>query len=101
MGGYTYDELVRLHEQMTWQLSELPAEGLVEFHVDQRNGVIEVLVNRQYDHGALNTLVAGIPGDAYEVLETADSAEGAEVSPARRPRGLLGRLGRFIGRGGR
>ena len=101
MGGYTYDELVRLHEQMTWQLSELPAEGLVEFHVDQRKGVIEVLVNRQYDHGALNALVAGIPRDAYEVLETADSAEGAGSSPARRPRGLLGRFGRFMRRGGR
>jgi hypothetical protein len=98
MGGYTYDELVRLHDQMTWQLGELPAEGLIEFHVDQRKGVIEVLVNRQYDHEALNALVAGIPGDAYEVLETADSAEGAGVSPARRPRGLLGGLGRFMGR---
>jgi hypothetical protein len=100
MGGYTYDQLVRLHEQMTSQLSELPAEGLVEFHVDQRKGVIEVLVNRQHDHAALNALVAGIPRDAYEVLETADSAEGAAGSPARRLRGLPGRLGRFMRRGG-
>jgi hypothetical protein len=98
MGGYTYDELVRLHEQMTRQVNQLTIEGLVEFRVNQHKGLIEVLVDGPYDHGGLNALVAGIPRDAFEVVETADPGEGAGVSPARRLRGVLGRLGRFMRR---
>jgi hypothetical protein len=97
MDGYTYDELVRLHEQMTWQVNHLTVEGLVEFRVNQHKGRIEVLVDGPYDHGALNALVAGIPRDAYEVLETAGAGdEGAAVSSARLGRRLRERLGRFM-----
>jgi hypothetical protein len=95
MDGYTYDELVRLHEQMTRQVNHLTVEGLVEFRVNQHKGRIEVLVDGPYDHGALNALVAGIPRDAYEILETAGAGDGAAVSPARLGRRLRGRLGRF------
>jgi hypothetical protein len=98
MDGYTYDELVRLHEQMTWQVNHLTVEGLVEFRVNQHKGRIEVLVDGPYDHGALNALVAGIPRDAYEVLETAGAGDGSAVSPARLLRRLGGRLGRFMRR---
>ena len=94
MDGYTYDELVRLHDQMTRQVHHLTVEGLVEFRVNQHKGRIEVLVDGPYDHGALTALVAGIPRDAYEVLETAGRGEGAASSPA----GLLRRLGRRLGR---
>jgi hypothetical protein len=62
--------------------------------VNQHKGRIEVLVDGPYDHGALNALVAGIPRDAYEVLETAGAGEGAAASPA----GLLRRLGGSLGR---
>jgi hypothetical protein len=96
MDGYTYDELVRLHDQMTRQVNQLTVEGLVEFRVNQHKGRIEVLVDDPYDHGALNALVAGIPRDAYEVLETAGVGEGAAVSPAGLLRRLGGRLGRFM-----
>jgi hypothetical protein len=82
MGGYTYDELVRLHEQMTKQVNQLTVEGLVEFRVNQHKGRIEVLVDGPYDHEALKSLVAGIPRDAYEALETAGAAEAAAVSHA-------------------
>ena len=41
--GYTYDELVRLHAQMTRQVHHITVEGLVEFRVNQHNGRIEVL----------------------------------------------------------
>jgi hypothetical protein len=99
MGGYTYDELVRLHEQMTRQVNQLTVEGLVEFGVNQRTGRIEVLVDGPYDHEALQALVVGIPRDAYEVLETAGSAEAA-VRPAGPLRRFLGRLGRRMRRSG-
>jgi hypothetical protein len=39
MDGYTYDELVRLHEQMTRQVNHLTVEGLVEFRVNQHKAV--------------------------------------------------------------
>ena len=45
MDGYTYDELVQLHEQMTRQVNHLTVEGLVEFRVNQHKGRIEVLVD--------------------------------------------------------
>ena len=98
MGGYTYDELVRLHEQMTKQVHQLTFEGLVEFRVNQHKGRIEVLVDGPYNHEALKALVVGIPHDAYEVLEAAGSAEAAAVSPAGPLRRFLGRLGRFMRR---
>jgi hypothetical protein len=59
MDGYTYDELVRLHDQMTRQVHHITVEGLVEFRVNQHKGRIEVLVDDPYDHDALNALVAG------------------------------------------
>lgn len=96
MDGYTYDELVRLHEQMTWQVNHLTVEGLVEFRVNQHKGRIEVLVDGPYDQEALNALVAGIPRDAYEVLETAGSGDAAAGSPARLGQRLRGRLRRFM-----
>ena len=95
MDGYTYDELVRLHEQMTWQVNHLTVEGLVEFRVNQHKGRIEVLVDGPYDHGALNALVAGIPRDAYKVLETAGAGEGfcgQSCSPATAVGWTLGPL---------
>jgi hypothetical protein len=98
MGRYTYDELVRLHAQMTNQVHQLTVEGLVEFGVNQHKGRIEVLVDGPYDHEALKALVTGIPHDAYEVLEAAGAAEAAAVSPAGRLRRFLGRLGRAIRR---
>jgi hypothetical protein len=98
MDGYTYDALVRLHDQMTRQVHHLTVEGLVEFRVNQHLGRIEVLVDGPYDHGALNALVAGIPPDAYEVLETAGAGEGSPVGPAGLLRRLGGRLGRVMRR---
>jgi len=92
MSTYPYDELVRFHDKMTWRLSGLTAEGLLAFGVNQRSGVIEVLVSRQYDHADLSDLVAGIPSDAYQVVETAESTENSVVSPARPRRWFLGRL---------
>ncbi len=51
-----------------------------------------------YDHEALKALVAGIPRDAYEVLEAAGSAKAAAVSPAGPLGRFLGRLDRFMRR---
>ena len=101
MSNYTYDELVQFHEEMTWRLSGLTAEGLLEFRVNRLRGAIEVLVSRQHDHADLNDLVAGVPSDAYEVVETAESTENSMVSPARPHRRFLGRLGRILRRRGR
>lgn len=93
----TYDELVRLHSLMTARLSGLTAEGLVEFRVNRLRGVIEVLVDRQYDPHDLDDLVAGIPPDAYEVLQTADR----EATPTSSRGALIWRrLRRLIGGNG-
>ena len=68
--------------------------------MNQHRGRIEVLVDGPYDHEALKALVAGMPRDAYEVLETAGAAEAAAVSPAGSLRRFLRRLGRFMRRSG-
>jgi hypothetical protein len=98
MSNYTYDELVQFHEEMTQRLSGLTAEGLLEFHVNRLRGVVEVLVSRQHDHADLNDLVAGIPSDAYEVVETAESTANSMVSPARPHRRFLGGFSRILRR---
>lgn len=98
MSDYTYDELVRFHEQMTRRLSQLTAKGLIEFHVSRPRGVVEVLVSHPYDQRDLDALVAGIPRGAYEVLTTADAGEAAAVSPSSQGRRLHGRFDRIIRR---